>query len=183
MTRASVQAAVAALGWRYILGTLRATLAVTSLPEAAAAAAICAPLDEAGLLALDQVLDGPAVLRHLVVEPTGGGVVVARVPVHPLKVLCFRPPRDGLDERPPDPAPAHVAGREQVLQVTHVAGAGARAVITVAGLEDADRAACEAGVVGEDRGPGAVAAARFGSSPSGAIAASLLRTNVSGDGG
>jgi 4a-hydroxytetrahydrobiopterin dehydratase len=53
MTRASVQAVVAGLGWRHVLGTLRATVAVTSLPEAAAAAAICAPLDDAGLLSLD----------------------------------------------------------------------------------------------------------------------------------
>ncbi|MEV6926566.1 VOC family protein [Dactylosporangium sp. NPDC051485] len=36
------QAAVAGLGWRYVLGTLRATVAVASLAEAARAAAACA---------------------------------------------------------------------------------------------------------------------------------------------
>ncbi|WP_432992846.1 VOC family protein [Dactylosporangium sp. CA-233914] len=41
LTRAEAQAAVAALGWRYILGTLRSTVAVRSLPEAAAVAAHC----------------------------------------------------------------------------------------------------------------------------------------------
>ncbi|WP_433060505.1 VOC family protein [Dactylosporangium sp. CS-033363] len=42
LTRAAAQAAVADLGWRYILGTLRATVPVTSLAEAAAAATACA---------------------------------------------------------------------------------------------------------------------------------------------
>ncbi|WP_433219278.1 VOC family protein [Dactylosporangium sp. CS-047395] len=42
LTRAAAQAAVADLGWRYILGTLRATVPVTSLAEAATAAAACA---------------------------------------------------------------------------------------------------------------------------------------------
>jgi 4a-hydroxytetrahydrobiopterin dehydratase len=53
LTRAAAQAAVAGLGWRYILGTLRATVAVTSLPQAAAAATTCAALDDAGALAPD----------------------------------------------------------------------------------------------------------------------------------
>ncbi|GAA4262684.1 VOC family protein [Dactylosporangium darangshiense] len=52
-TRAAAQAAVAGLGWRYILGTFRTTVAVSSLAHAASAAATCAAVDDPGPLSID----------------------------------------------------------------------------------------------------------------------------------